>query len=173
MSCQVPNFSLTSRRFLGLEQSRRGQKRTQKSNPRPRSSKPYFLILSLHSTKCWVEISHRRYQRASWEMLCCEWQQDSQQIFEDLDCAAHPMTFKLPFQTHCPSLSLPTLYAIQNATCSPNANMALTITSSNLCLLTVLSYHVQPKPSEISLCTRKLCIHVSFTVWATREAFLP
>lgn len=53
MSCQVPNFSLTSRRFFGLEQSRRGQKRTQKSNPRPRSSKPYFLILSLHSTKCW------------------------------------------------------------------------------------------------------------------------
>ena len=87
--------------FLGWNESRRGQKRARKSNPKPRSSKPYFLILSPHSTKFWVEISHRRYQRALCQVPCCRWKRDSQQTFEDLYRAApaesQNMTFKRPF----------------------------------------------------------------------------
>lgn len=83
--------------FLGWNKSRRGQKRARKSNPKPRPSKPYFLILSPHSTKFWVEISHRRNQRALYEVPRCEWKRDSQQTFEDLYCAA-PAVTKYDFQ---------------------------------------------------------------------------
>lgn len=83
--------------FLGWNKSRRGQKRARKSNPKPRPSKPYFLILSPHSTKFWVEISHRRYQRALYEVPRCEWKRDSQQTFEDLYRAV-PAVTKYDFQ---------------------------------------------------------------------------